>query len=119
MNNYIFLFNSVEAAQEVAYALRGKWDGCNGVEFLIHDYLALQLAADLCNAEYCAVGSGCKILDNIRELRNILLLGFRNTAIESAIASQMAGCFNQNLESDGESFWQMVSKVAQDFVELE
>jgi len=119
MNGCSFLFNSVKAAQEVAYALRGRWDGYNGVNFLAHDYVALRLATALCNTEYCEVGNKCDILDNIRESRNVLMLGLRNTAIESAIASQMAGCFNQNLESDGESFWLKVSKVAQDVAELQ
>ena len=124
MNSYSFLFNSIKAAQDVAYALRGAWDGCNGVELLAHDHLALKLAAALCDAEYCAAGSSCHILDNtresdnIRESRNVLILGFRNIPSE-VFAAQLAGCLNRDLQSGREGFWQMVSKVAQDVAELQ
>ncbi len=26
-----FLFDSIEAAQEMAYMLQAEWDGCNGI----------------------------------------------------------------------------------------
>ncbi len=118
MNNYSFLFNSISAAQEVAYALRAKWDGCNGVEILTHDFNALKFAVALCNAEYCKVSSGCDILNNIRESGNVLVFGFSDT-ITQAIASQMASCFNQNLESCGDNYWTIALQVAQDVIELE
>ncbi len=118
MNSHGILFDSVKAAQEVAHALRGQWDGCNGVEFLVHDYLALKLAADLCSAEYCAFGDDCDILGNIRKPRNVLMFGFSDI-VTQAITSQVAGCFNQNLHSGSKSFWQLVAKVEQDVAELQ
>lgn len=59
--SYYFLFSSVQAAQEVAHSLRGKWDYSNGVEFEDYDYPALELAAALCNAAYCRIGDYCNI----------------------------------------------------------
>lgn len=117
MNSYSFLFSSVKAAQEVAYALRAKWDNCNGVELLACDNLALRLAAALCNAEYCEVGKNCDILDNIRESRSVLMFGFSDT-VPQVIAAQIASCFNQNLQLGNDNFWQMALKVAQDVEEL-
>jgi len=111
------LLNSIKAAQEVAYILRGNWDSCNGVEFLAHDCYALKLAAALRNAEYCEVGNACNILDDIRESKSVLMIGFSDT-VTQAIASQMAGCFNQNLHSGNEGFWQLALKVAEDVEQL-
>jgi len=111
------LFNSIKAAQEVAYILRGNWDSCNGVEFLAHDFYALKLATALCNAEYCEVGNVCNISDDVLESKSVLMIGFSDT-VTQAIASQMAGCFNQNLHSGSEGFWQMASKVAEDVEQL-
>ena len=50
------LFDSVEAAQEVAYVLRGTWDGCNGVELSEIDWQALKTSASLVDGQWCAVG---------------------------------------------------------------
>jgi len=76
MKSHIFLFESVKAAQEVAYALRGNWDSCNGVELMACDNSALKFAVALCNAEYCEVGNACNILDDIRESKSVLMIGF-------------------------------------------
>jgi hypothetical protein len=52
----VILFDSLEAAQEVAYAIRGDWDGCNGVEITDFDSASLELAASLAGAQWCEVG---------------------------------------------------------------
>ncbi len=53
----IILFDSNNAAQEIAYQLQGIWDNCNAVEFKNLDYAALTFVADSVKAEWCAEGS--------------------------------------------------------------
>lgn len=61
-----FLFSSTKAAQKVAFALRGNWDGCNGIELTKQiDNAALNLAAILCNAEYCQAGKACNMKSDL------------------------------------------------------
>ena len=51
------LFDSVEAAYEVAYSLQGEWDGCNGVEVSAPpDWQALKTATSLARGQWCLVG---------------------------------------------------------------
>jgi DNA-binding transcriptional ArsR family regulator len=61
----IILFNSVEVAQEVAYSLRGEWDGCNGVEIPDFDPAALKTAASLAEGQWCEVGDS-EFIENRR-----------------------------------------------------
>jgi hypothetical protein len=62
---YLF-FNNIQAAREIAYALRGDWDGCNGVVFRDGvESLALQQAIATVGLEigeeieFCRLGSRC------------------------------------------------------------
>jgi DNA-binding transcriptional ArsR family regulator len=50
------LFDSVEAAQEVAYTLRAQWDSFNGVEISSIDWVALETATNLVKGQWCRVG---------------------------------------------------------------
>lgn len=62
MNVDTFVFDSVKAAQEVAYMLRGNWDGCNSIELTNQsDKTALKLAASICSAQYCQAEKTCNI----------------------------------------------------------
>lgn len=56
-----YLFNSREVAQEVAWVLRGEWDGVNAVAWNLSDVdgIALSTAASLENAEYCRENAVC------------------------------------------------------------
>ena len=51
------LFDSKEAAKEVSFALRGKWDGCNSIEIIQPtvnpDIGAFFLALQLAGGKYC------------------------------------------------------------------
>lgn len=56
------LFDSVQAAQEVAYMLYGQWDGCNGVIISKVDITAVQVAANLVDAKWCLSKEKCMLL---------------------------------------------------------
>ncbi len=63
------LFSSVLAAREVAYMLRGDWDGVNGVTIYQPDAVAVQTALALLKLElgqeevnYCHPGENCSVL---------------------------------------------------------
>ncbi|MEW6499752.1 MAG: pentapeptide repeat-containing protein, partial [Cyanobacteriota bacterium] len=49
----MLLFDSLYAAQEIAFILDGEWDGCNGVILLKKDELAVNTAAKLVGAQWC------------------------------------------------------------------
>jgi len=53
------LFDSVRAAQEVAYSLAGHWDQCNGVILVQVDQAALKLTTELLETGYCEMGKSC------------------------------------------------------------
>ena len=114
MSNYSFLLNSVESAREVAFVLKGTWDGCNGVNLADCDYEALKLATALCNAEYCEMGGGCLIHQSPFDCSG----PWPDMKVE-AIGATIADCFNHKVEEGGQSFWQGILKVAQDFAELD
>lgn len=51
------LFDSVQAAREVAYIVRGQYDGCTGVMLpAYYDSVALRTAIELVGAEFCFDG---------------------------------------------------------------
>lgn len=63
------LFSSVLAAREVAYMLRGDWDGLNAVTIYQPDAVAVQNALALLKLElgleevsYCQLGEDCSVL---------------------------------------------------------
>ena len=54
---YVLLFDSSHAAEDVAFMLGGQWDGCNGVEFQKCDEVAVNTAASLVGAKWCYSGA--------------------------------------------------------------
>ena len=63
------LFSSALAAREVAYMMRGDWDGLNAVTIHQPDVLAIQNALALLKLElgleevnYCYAGEDCSVL---------------------------------------------------------
>lgn len=58
------LFDSHIAAHEIAWMLRGNWDGCNGVSFISPDEEAVDVAAKLHRANWCRTGDSCPIIDS-------------------------------------------------------
>lgn len=101
------LFDSIKCAEEVSFAINGKWDQCNGVELIDCDKEALDFAASLSESDYCEVGDACNLQRGFK---------FNISDLEMPkIASEMANTFNQNTQEDVTQFWESLSKVAQDF----
>ncbi len=63
----IFLFDEIQAAREVAYMLRGEWDGCNGVVISKIDRAAIETAASLVDAKWCWSFEQCKLPTSLQE----------------------------------------------------
>lgn len=57
-----YLFDSKEAAEEVAWVLGAEWDGLNAVCWSQSDHIALSTAAGLVGADYCQEGEGSVVL---------------------------------------------------------
>lgn len=62
------LFDSITAAQEVAYMLQAQWDECNQVIISNFDSFALETAVSLADTAYCKVGESCSIVLGCAEL---------------------------------------------------
>jgi len=56
-----FLFDSIEAAQEMAYMLQAEWDGCNGILLSQIDDAAIETAAGLCRTDWCRPFDKCQL----------------------------------------------------------
>lgn len=72
----ILLFDSIQAAQEIAYMLYGQWDGCNGVIISSKvDMAAIQFAANLVDAKWCLSKEQCMLLSfaNNKHLIKLIL----------------------------------------------
>lgn len=52
----ILLFDSVEKANDIAFMLKGEWDGCNGVVIHPCDEVAVNTAASLLQTSWCYQG---------------------------------------------------------------
>ena len=80
------LFNSVQAAQEVAYTLRAEWDGLNCVILYKVDRAALETAIALAQAEYCTEGKVCNIeitADKLLQLYANNMLDFQDLQLRN------------------------------------
>lgn len=61
----VLLFDSIAAAQEVAFMLQGEWDGCNGVLMTKCDGVAVNTAASLMEAAWCYQGTALAVLNRL------------------------------------------------------
>ncbi|BAY86639.1 pentapeptide repeat family protein [Calothrix parasitica NIES-267] len=61
----ILLFDSCEAASEIAFMLRGDWNGSNGVAIDKVDKIAIDTAASLIQAKWCYQGASQTLLDRL------------------------------------------------------
>ncbi len=61
----ILLFDSCEAASEIAFMLRGDWNNCNGVAVDKIDEIAIDTAANLIQAKWCYQGASQTLLDRL------------------------------------------------------
>ena len=76
----ILLFDSREAANEIAFMLGGEWDGCNCVVVDKCDEVAVNTAANLLGAQWCYSGSTFAFLVRlpVAELKERYVVGERN-----------------------------------------
>jgi len=80
------LFNSSQAAQEVAYTLQAEWDGLNCIIIYKVDRAALETAIDLAQAEYCTEGKVCNIeitADKLLQLYANNMLDFQDLKLRN------------------------------------
>ena len=62
----ILLFDSHDAAVDVAFMLGSEWDGCNGVVVLPNfDEIAVNTAAKLVGSSWCYSGKSCALLPKL------------------------------------------------------
>jgi hypothetical protein len=59
---YVLLFDSSQAAENLAFMLGGQWDGCNGVVMYKCDDVAVNTAASLVEAKWCYGGASVTLL---------------------------------------------------------
>ncbi|MDF5721675.1 MAG: pentapeptide repeat-containing protein [Rhizonema sp. PD37] len=76
----VLLFESVAGAQEIAFMLNGKWDGCNGVTVNKCDEVAINAAAALVTNAWCYSGVSFALLKRLtsHELLQRYAIGERN-----------------------------------------
>lgn len=79
-NRSILLFDSLNAASDIAFMIGGDWDGCNGVEIDKPDKIAVNTAANLIETKWCFAGATQAILDRLttNELLNRYAVGDRH-----------------------------------------
>lgn len=77
---YVLLFDSESAAQDIAFMLGGEWDGCNGVAVNKCDQVAVNTAASLVGAKWCYGGDRVALLVRlpVAELKQRYAAGERN-----------------------------------------
>lgn len=99
------LFDSSAAAQEIAYMLRGEWDGLNAIIIEDFDRSALDLAIGLCDVKEWYFEGDAEIIKNQQEVwpiksdwigtdrRQTLLLIFPSAKPQTKI-SERGGCLH-------------------------
>lgn len=61
----VLLFDSFDAASDIAFMLGGDWDGCNGVVIDKVDEIAINTAANLIQGKWCYQGASQTVLDRL------------------------------------------------------
>ncbi|MGB5962793.1 MAG: pentapeptide repeat-containing protein [Coleofasciculaceae cyanobacterium] len=88
------LFDSINAAQEIAFTLGGKWDECNGVIVSKYDEVAVNTAAKLHNSSWCKKGDKKAVLIrlNVEELIRRYTGGERNFSNANLRRATLTNC---------------------------
>lgn len=75
----VLLFDSVEKANDIAFMLKGEWDGCNGVVVTNCDEVAVHTAASLLETSWCYQGDSKAVIQilNPLELKRRYAIGER------------------------------------------
>ncbi|AFY88685.1 pentapeptide repeat protein [Chroococcidiopsis thermalis PCC 7203] len=63
--NRVLLFDSRDAAYNVAFMLDGQWDECNSIVIPTSDEIAIKTAASLVEARWCDSGNFCILLPKL------------------------------------------------------
>ncbi|OWY69871.1 low-complexity protein [cyanobacterium TDX16] len=63
--NRVLLFDSRDAAYNVAFMLDGEWDECNSVVIPTSDEIAIKTAASLVEARWCDSGKFCTLFPKL------------------------------------------------------
>jgi hypothetical protein len=88
MGSLRLLFETQEAAREVALMLRCEYDGCNMIKLpSVHDTLALRTAIELTGADFCFDGDHYPIV-----------LPFSDNELSGMNREQQAGQVNSRAE---------------------
>jgi uncharacterized protein YjbI with pentapeptide repeats len=87
------LFDSCQAAFDIASMLGGDWDGCNSVFIEQYDEAALNAAASLVGAQWCYWGSSLAVLERLTADRFLqrYAVGERNFANANLRCAVLAG----------------------------
>lgn len=76
----VLLFDSIAAANDIAFMLNAEWDGCNGAVMSKCDEVAINTAAILMGASWCYQGASRTVLNRLAtdELLRRYKIGERN-----------------------------------------
>lgn len=88
------LFDSSEAASDIAFMLGGEWDRCNGVVVHKSDQVAVNTAASLVGAKWCYSGESLAVLTKLTvdELQRRYAAGerdFYNANLRCALLNEL------------------------------
>lgn len=88
------LFDSIEAAQEIAFMLGAQWDECNGVILAKYDEVAVNTAAKLHNSAWCKKGDKKAVLIRltVEELIKRYAVGERNFSNANLRCATLLNC---------------------------
>lgn len=64
----VLLLDSVEKANDIAFMLKGEWDGCNGVVITKCDEVAVNTAASLLETSWCYQGDALAYIESLKPL---------------------------------------------------
>lgn len=88
------LFDSINAAQAIAFMLGGEWDDCNGVLIPNYDDIAVDMAAKLHNSSWCKKGDKKAVLTGllVNELLKRYAVGERNFSNANLRCATLSNC---------------------------
>ncbi len=88
------LFDSINAAQEIAFMLGAEWDECNGVTISSYDEIAINTAAKLHNSSWCKTGDQKAVLIRllVEELLQLYAAGERNFSNANLRCATLLNC---------------------------
>ncbi|HAA30081.1 MAG TPA: pentapeptide repeat-containing protein [Cyanobacteria bacterium UBA8553] len=89
----VILFDSLNAASDIAFMLGGEWDGCNAVVMANQDEVAVNTVAKLVGTSWCHQGDSTALLACLRtdELLRLYTAGSRNFANANLRCAVLSG----------------------------